>query len=93
MTGGQPNKNLEQLAERMFSPWEAPATNITLRLQYHYWEAHIIGAPLFPSGVKFLIGVFLTSSALLPVAPFKSGLQHGVGALFGHLVLTSRMTI
>lgn len=58
MTGGQPNKNLEQLAERMFSPWEAPATNITLRLQYHYWEAHIIGAPLFPSGVKFLIGVF-----------------------------------
>lgn len=37
MTGGDPKKNLQQLAERMFSPWEAPATNITLRLQYHYW--------------------------------------------------------
>ena len=76
VTSGVWQKNLQQLAQRMFSPWQAPATNITLRLQYHYWEAHshsgsdvvvmwashweahIIGAPLFPSGVKFLIGVF-----------------------------------
>jgi hypothetical protein len=37
VTGGDPKRNLQQLAERMFSPWESPATNITLRLQYHYW--------------------------------------------------------
>ena len=27
-------------------------------LQYHYWEAHLIGAPLFPADVKFVLGVF-----------------------------------
>eukprot|EP01050_Picozoa_sp_SAG11_P007902 SAG11_NODE_674_length_7801_cov_3.578032_1_plen_619_part_00 len=58
VTGGDWRKNLQQLAARMFSPWEAPATDITLRLQYHYWEAHVIGAPLFPDSVKFVIGAF-----------------------------------
>ena len=54
-TDGSPGSQLGVLVRRMAEPY---STNISQQEIFKYWEAMLAGQPLFPDGIKMLVGSF-----------------------------------